>query len=263
MGARSSPFPGNKTGHLQLVLVRRPGELLLPGVTLLLGALGCFGGDDYRIGEDEAGGAGASGASALAGAAGSAGAGTCRNGVLDGSESDADCGGDCPGCPDGRSCAEPDDCTSGFCSLGSCQTCGVALSPTGGPCPSECTGGCTDNVCTFLCDEKDECKDGSADCPAGFACDVRCTGDSACEALVVMCPPLSECRVACDSSNACKGAVLECSGGPCSVTCGGPNPNACDDMVVNCGSQECRASCEAEFRRPSLRCGSSCDCSIR
>ncbi|MCA9622872.1 MAG: hypothetical protein KC731_27825, partial [Myxococcales bacterium] len=40
----------------------------------------------------------------------------CMNGVVDGTETDVDCGGaECPACDNGDICVEGADCTSGFC----------------------------------------------------------------------------------------------------------------------------------------------------
>jgi hypothetical protein len=39
----------------------------------------------------------------------------CSNGVLDGDESDVDCGGSCPPCDDGKVCNTSDDCESMMC----------------------------------------------------------------------------------------------------------------------------------------------------
>ena len=44
-----------------------------------------------------------------------AGAGHCQNGVKDGDESDVDCGGSCPACPQGKLCGGGADCASGTC----------------------------------------------------------------------------------------------------------------------------------------------------
>jgi len=41
---------------------------------------------------------------------------SCADGIVNGGETDEDCGGDkCPGCSAGRLCIEPTDCASGFC----------------------------------------------------------------------------------------------------------------------------------------------------
>lgn len=44
----------------------------------------------------------------------------CENGVVDGDESDVDCGGTCDVCADGRACGDPADCASGICEDGTC-----------------------------------------------------------------------------------------------------------------------------------------------
>lgn len=58
--------------------------------------------------------------SASTGAGGSGGSSTCDDGVQDGTETDVDCGGDCPPCDLGESCSAPADCASGACAAGSC-----------------------------------------------------------------------------------------------------------------------------------------------
>jgi hypothetical protein len=56
-----------------------------------------------------------------AGAHAEVAAGSCANGVQDGSESDVDCGGDCPPCAHGRSCESARDCASGRCAGAVCE----------------------------------------------------------------------------------------------------------------------------------------------
>jgi hypothetical protein len=46
----------------------------------------------------------------------------CTNGMLDGDESDVDCGGiTCPGCPPGGTCNHNSDCLSNNCLANQCQ----------------------------------------------------------------------------------------------------------------------------------------------
>jgi len=45
----------------------------------------------------------------------------CSNGVLDGDETDVDCGGSCPACDDGSACAAETDCASQVCAGSVCQ----------------------------------------------------------------------------------------------------------------------------------------------
>lgn len=46
---------------------------------------------------------------------------SCFDGARNGQESDLDCGGPCPPCPDGDHCDDPADCQSGACILGTCS----------------------------------------------------------------------------------------------------------------------------------------------
>lgn len=46
---------------------------------------------------------------------------SCNDGKKNGPESDVDCGGDCPSCAVGQSCASARDCASGLCGEGVCQ----------------------------------------------------------------------------------------------------------------------------------------------
>ncbi|MEM6990613.1 MAG: hypothetical protein AAF721_08955 [Myxococcota bacterium] len=57
------------------------------------------------------------------------GADACANGILDGDETDVDCGGSCTACPIGGACGARSDCAAGACDGGSC----VGPSPTCDP----------------------------------------------------------------------------------------------------------------------------------
>ena len=48
---------------------------------------------------------------------------TCSDGATNGSETDVDCGGFCPRCASGKTCASRSDCLSARCAAGTCQTC--------------------------------------------------------------------------------------------------------------------------------------------
>src|SRR5262245_13149230 len=54
----------------------------------------------------------------------------CGNGVMNGTETDVDCGGlTCPQCRLGARCAVDGDCRSGACANGACAPCGLGLPP--------------------------------------------------------------------------------------------------------------------------------------
>lgn len=46
---------------------------------------------------------------------------SCADGVKDGTESDVDCGGDCPKCANGKACVTGSDCVGAVCSANVCQ----------------------------------------------------------------------------------------------------------------------------------------------
>ncbi len=50
---------------------------------------------------------------------------TCHDRVRNGTETDVDCGGGCPRCPNGKLCRGQDDCESGLCVSGVCRACVV------------------------------------------------------------------------------------------------------------------------------------------
>ena len=50
----------------------------------------------------------------------------CTDGIKNGSETDIDCGGTCPRCATGKTCASRNDCVSAVCAGGVCGTCASA-----------------------------------------------------------------------------------------------------------------------------------------
>ena len=50
---------------------------------------------------------------------------TCMDGLLNGTESDLDCGGECPGCENGEDCGANTDCEDGYCDVNVCAACTV------------------------------------------------------------------------------------------------------------------------------------------
>lgn len=154
----------------------------------------------------------------------------CRDRVLDGGESDVDCGGACLACPGGARCAVDGDCQSrqcrgGVCAAPSCSDgvqdggepavdCGYGCSacPPGSSCRSD--GDCTTGYCAG-----DEffalgacrvplCSDGVRD---NDETDVDCGGH---------CPGCARSR-ACDGDEDCASHLCDvtCANGSCSGVC--------------------------------------------
>ncbi len=143
-----------------------------------LGGFASTGGGSNAGGTSQATGGGAQGGSGQGGAGGVAGTGggggmpmLCQDGVMDGAETDVDCGGGtCPTCVLGKTCAIGADCASGTCTSGVCAT------------PVSCTDGirngtetgidCGGGVCPKCADGK-ACNDGT-DCQSGSCADGTC-----------------------------------------------------------------------------------------
>jgi len=51
---------------------------------------------------------------------------TCQDGIRNGSETGVDCGGSCPRCATGETCASRNDCASALCVGATCQQCAAA-----------------------------------------------------------------------------------------------------------------------------------------
>jgi hypothetical protein len=67
---------------------------------------------------------------------------TCSDGITNGSETDIDCGGNCPRCVNGQGCASRNDCAGAFCDDNVCQQCSTSAqcgTDTNGPCFCEPT----------------------------------------------------------------------------------------------------------------------------
>ena len=77
---------------------------------------------------------------------------TCHDRVIDGDETDVDCGGSCAACASAAACNAPADCQSGGCDAGHCRA-------------ATCTDGARDGF------ESDvDCGAGCPTCPVGEGC---------------------------------------------------------------------------------------------
>jgi hypothetical protein len=128
-----------------------------------------------------AGGAGGGGQTG-SGAGGSAGA-SCDDQLLDGDETDVDCGGSCPPCANDKSCEVAADCESGYCEQADvCEPCAASAQ-----CSSDQWCDTTVNGGTCIADlaQGEACQQG-AQCP-GDACVDGCCCDSACGGICQAC----------------------------------------------------------------------------
>ena len=187
-------------------------------------------------------------------------AGGCTNGVQDGSETAADCGGAaCLKCPSGSACTQNGDCDSLrcdalLCLAASCEDglqngretaidCGGGCSPcaTGTPCfsSSDCASGvCTQGVCVIAA--QPGCDEGRADCNdhAADGCEVDLRNDpSSC----------GVCGSGCASLNA---STTSCVEGRCAPVCA--------EGFGACASPELGCATPLGTTDNCTRCGESC-----
>jgi hypothetical protein len=182
---------------------------------------------------------------------------TCTDQVLNGNETDKDCGGgECPACADGQSCKIGSDCKSGVCD-GTCRgpTCNDGAAngtetdvDCGGTCPACAAGkGCnlSGDCASFVCEAgacaQSTCVDGVKN---GSESDVDCGGS---------CP-------GCELGKACNGAG-DCKAGPCD---GGHCAGSCKNGVHNAGESDvdCGGICLLIGQPCSAgqKCGKAADC---
>ena len=160
-------------------------------------------------------------------------AGPCANGVMDGEETDVDCGGsECEGCANGEICALFTDCASRRCVAEACE-----------PCADDVDCQLVDYCVADSCIEK---KDNAADCAEGRECKSgNCADDFCCD---------NKCQLDCQS---CKmpgeegtcvliDADTDPEGDCAPGVCGGGAACSCSDGVqngeetgVDCGGSVC------------------------
>jgi hypothetical protein len=144
---------------------------------------------------------------------------TCFDGVMDGSETDVDCGGPiCAPCDNSQACLDATDCVSGVCANSVCAPCALDSDCAGGQfCDLTTNSGtcAATRVDGIACTGSDQCATGF--CVDGFCCDSICNG--AC--------------VAC--SAAAKGGGTD---GTCGNVAAGPDPHGqCTDQgMPSCGT---------------------------
>jgi hypothetical protein len=114
----------------------------------------------------------------------------CDDGLLNGVETDLDCGGNCPVCADGLACELPGDCESGVCTDDVCQepACDDEV-PNGSESDQDCGGACNPCAdgqdcngpgdCTSLYCHEGECQTPACDdeIKNGAETDLDCGGD--------------------------------------------------------------------------------------
>ncbi len=171
---------------------------------------------------------------------------TCSDGVMNGDESDVDCGGQCPvPCDSGKLCGGASDCASGVCVGGTCvqASCGDGVMNSDES-DVDCGGACAPCAIGRLCGNADDCASMACD---GVVC-VQCldnmpgaSTDLGCGVLAPFCVDLiytSICSSCLDTTSSPGGQDAGC--GNLTPICSGIGPST---TCVECATDaDCQAS---------------------
>lgn len=168
----------------------------------------------------------------------------CIDTVLNGNETDVDCGGDCPPCADGDNCIGGDDCVSGFCDDGA-----------GGSGGSDGGGGAAPSSICAACVVDDDCNGtGSFYCSNGVCEPEGLLGDA--------CVNSNQCQSGNCSDDVCCDAA--CAGGcdACSVAAGSSADGSCEVLPLgDAGNPSCAPYlCDGTDALCPTTCADNNDC---
>ncbi len=182
----------------------------------------------------------------------------CVNDTLDGDESDVDCGGSCPGCPNGDDCNVPGDCRSNVCVNNVCEPC-----VEHGQCPQGMYCDPTTQNCRNKLDDGEDCS-GSAVCQSGFCPDGVCC-ETACQETCMSCRELAtaELNGLCRPVKAGTDPFGDCAAPQCQgddlVTSSCDGSGACATDADNCALYVCAADACLTSCDDSGDCDVVCD----
>lgn len=135
-------------------------------------------------------------------------------------------------CTTNRDCKDMRVCTDGYC-----------VDRLTEVCPAPCTScDLTTMTCNVDCSAGQPC--GDLQCPAGFACAVKCSAQGCGN---IDCALASRCTVTCTGSSACR--AIDCGRARCEVSCSGQQA---------CSTVDCSASCACD-----VDCNGSASCPLQ
>jgi hypothetical protein len=205
-------------------------------------ASGSSGSASDGSGGDASGAGSAVGAGSAAGAAGERSKPSCDDGLVNGDETDVDCGGPtCTPCPDGSVCERSDDCQNHLCLDEACEpaSCVDAIR-NGDETDVDCGGEC------LPCENGVPASESCDDAIRNFAeTDVDCGG-----------PDCGHCEL----GQTCQSAP-DCGGVPCEGFC----QQRCESAETDCGDDAtCEHGlcvyCHQASDCPEGRCGANRPC---
>lgn len=166
--------------------------------------------------------------SSMGGQGGSSSPASCTDGMVNGGETDVDCGGpDCTPCVPGKNCNQPEDCDSGLCENKVC----APKKDNGADCtfPKECSSGfctaegvCCQSDCTDACYSCKQANTGQSDGSCAPVSAGKDPGDD--------CSPVSNMCITdtCDGAGSC---AIQPAGTVCDVS------YLCDGKSASCSSK--------------------------
>jgi DUF971 family protein len=174
---------------------------------------------------------------------------SCMDMVLNGDESDTDCGGSCPDpCPIGGECQNGDDCVDGVCEFNTCvQADCTDMVFNGDETDTDCGGSCVvDCVVGEMCLIGDDCVTGVCDpmtllCAGAICTDMVLNGDETDVDCGGSCGATCEVGELCGGSGDCIEGV--CEFGVCSMPDCGDGVENGDETDLDCGGS-CGATCQ-------------------
>ena len=183
----------------------------------------------------------------------------CDDGVQNGTETDTDCGGDCPACADNRACVANSDCESSVCQGQTCRAprCNDQTK-NGAETDIDCGGPACDP-----CGDNLSCLE-NTDCANGVCNQGRCSGSSCVDQIRNGLETDADCGgPTCDPCTAGEGCAAGrdcdngvCNGGACAgagcgdgvqngaetdTDCGGPTCDACPDNQGCVENRDCES----------------------
>ncbi len=170
---------------------------------------------------------------------------SCSDTVMNGDETDVDCGGSCPPCANTLMCVSGVDCSSGYCMAGICTPCVQDVDCVDVPNTYCDTGVCTPTkVDGSACAGANECTSGFCPGDDGVCCDLAC--EQTCEACVMAKTGMADgsCAVVTattDPDNECTADATNCIGD----TCGGV-AGVCGPAMVGVLCRAAVGVCDAD-----------------
>ena len=164
----------------------------------------------------------------------------CDDGVMNGDETDTDCGTTCPACGDGKMCKDGVDCEGGNCTGGFCGSC-TDGKKNGAETDEDCGGPCEPCALGKTCQQDADCS--SDDCSGGtcVSCDDKVKNglesDVDCGGGCDLCPVGKACTQSSDCAGDACGDDKKCCAPNACGECGATPVETCNGVDDDCDEE--------------------------